>query len=124
MNESTLLHILMAVHTLIGAVSTACLVYLFVAAWKGRSPAKDPFLAFALIWPLANLTLMAFNGMVCPLQDAARTLTGQEEGWVRDIYWVPEGWLKIIPWTYPAFYLAGVVLVFGRLWAKKLPKIR
>jgi hypothetical protein len=42
--NALLLHILLAVHTLIGAVSTACLVTLFVAAWQGKSPASSRWL--------------------------------------------------------------------------------
>ena len=114
MNAATLLHILMAVHTLIGVISTASLVYLFVAAWRRKSPLRDPFLAFALIWPFVNLVLMAINGMVCPLQDVAQTLTGQDSVWVRDIYWVPEDWLKVVPWTYSISYVTGAALVFWR----------
>ncbi len=111
---ATLLHILMAVHTLIGAVSTACLGYLFWAAWRRRSPKTDTFLIFALVWPLANLILMAANGMVCPLQNAAQALAGQPTLWVRDIYLVPEPWLRIIPWTYPIFYGLGAGMVWWR----------
>lgn len=109
-----LLHILIAVHTLIGAVSTFCLVYLYWAAWRRRRPSVDKLLIFALVWPLANLILMAANGMVCPLQNAAQVLMGQHGGWVRDIYLVPESWLKIIPWTYPIFYGLGAALVWWR----------
>jgi hypothetical protein len=110
---ATLLHILMAVHTLIGAVSTACLVYLAWAAWHRRRPAADKLLVFALAWPLANLTLMAVNGMACPLQNAAQALTGTHT-WVRDIYWVPQSWLSVIPWTYPIGYALGVLAVWAR----------
>jgi hypothetical protein len=111
---ATLLHILMAVHTLIGAVSTACLCYLFWAAWRRKSPKTDKLLVFALAWPLLNLLAMATNGMACPLQNAAEALTGSH-GWVRDIYFVPEAWLAIIPVTYPAFYVLGVAAVWWRL---------
>ena len=114
MDHSLLLHILIAVHTLIGAINTACLSYLPYAAWKRRSPATDRLLLFALIFPLANLILMAANGMACPLQDWAKALAGQQTGWVRDIYWVPERWLRIIPWTFPISYLVGAALVVGR----------
>jgi hypothetical protein len=119
MSDATLLHILIAVHTLIGAISTASLVYLFVAAWKSKNPTKDPLLVFALVWPFANLVLMALNGMVCPMQDWAKMLTGQHAGWVRDIYWIPESWLRIVPWTYGPSYALGAALVFGRLWWKR-----
>ncbi len=119
MDHSLLLHILMAVHTLIGAVNIACLFYLPYAAWKGHSPAGDRLLAFALLFPLANLILMAVNGMVCPMQGWAQGLTGQHTGWVRDIYLVPERWLRIIPWTFPIGYVLGAALVFGRLLLRK-----
>lgn len=116
---ATLLHILMAVHTLIGIISTACLVYLYYAAWRGRRPGRDKLLMVALIWPLANLVLMAANGMVCPLQNAAQALVGQAGagqagGWVRDMYWVPQSWLRIIPYTYGPSYLIGTILVLWR----------
>ena len=114
MNSATLLHILMAVHTLIGAISTACLFYLYYAAWRGWHPAKDRLLLIALIWPLANLILMAVNGMVCPMQNWAQALTGQHAGWVRDIYWVPENWLRVVPWTFSIGYFTGAALVFWR----------
>lgn len=110
---ATLLHILIAVHTLIGAISTACLVYLFWAAWHRRAPKADKVLVFALVWPLANLVLMAANGMVCPLQNAAQALAGSS-GWVRDIYWVPEDWLAVIPWIYPVFYAIGAAAAWLR----------
>jgi hypothetical protein len=121
MSNATLLHILIAVHTLIGAVSTASLVYLFVAAWKRKSPAQDHLLLFALIWPFVNLVLMSVNGMVCPMQDWAKMLTGQQAGWVRDIYWVPENWLRIVPWTYAPSYALGAALVFLRI-RRKAPE--
>jgi hypothetical protein len=119
----TLLHILMAVHTLIGAVSTFCLAYLCYAAFKRRSPASDKLLMCALIWPLVNLIAMAANGMVCPLQNAAQALAGQPDGqqagWVRDMYWVPQSWLKLVPWTYGPSYLIGATLVWWRSQRKK-----
>lgn len=114
MKTVPLLHILIAVHTLIGAVSTVCLFYLYFAAWKRRHPSKDKLLWLALVWPLVNLIVMAANGMVCPLQNAAQALTGQHTTWVRDIYLVPESWLKIIPWTYGPSYLLGAALVWWR----------
>jgi hypothetical protein len=110
---ATLLHILMAVHTLIGAVSTASLVYLYWAAWRRHRPGADKLLVFALAWPLANLTQMALNGMACPLQNAAQALAGTH-AWVRDIYWVPQSWLSVIPWTYPIGYGLGVAAVWAR----------
>ncbi|MDE2182398.1 MAG: hypothetical protein KGJ78_05200 [Alphaproteobacteria bacterium] len=114
-----LLHILIAVHTLIAAISTGALFYLLYAALKGHSPAKDPILLFALVWPLANLVILAANGWTCPMQNWAQDLTGQHAGWVRDIYWIPERWLRIVPWTYSLGYLAGVLLVFARLaWSR------
>jgi len=116
MNNATLLHILIAVHTLVALVSMASLIYLPYAAVKGHSPARDRFLLFALLWPLANLILIAANGMVCPMQSWAQDLSGEHTRWVRDIYFVPERWLGTVPWTYPAGYLLGVALVFGRLW--------
>ena len=115
MNSATLLHILMAVHTLVGAISTFCLFYLYYAAFRHRNPRRDNVLLVALIWPLANLILMAVNGMVCPMQDWAQALSGQHQGWVRDIYWVPERWLRLVPWTYSTSYVLGVVLVFARI---------
>jgi len=118
-SDATLLHILIAVHTLIGAVNTACLFYLPYAAWKGRSPATDRLLQVALVFPLANLILMAANGMACPLQHWAQTLAGPHAGWVRDIYGVPESWLRIVPWSFPISYALGAALVFGRLLLKK-----
>lgn len=111
---ATLLHILIGLHTLIAAVSTACLGYLYYAAWRCKNPYSDRILCFALLWPAVNLVLMAANSMVCPLQIAAQSLTGQHGGWVRDIYLIPESWLAIIPWTYPLFYGLGAVLVWGR----------
>ena len=119
MSDATLLHILIAVHTLIGAVNTACLFYLPYAAWKGRSPATDRLLQVALVFPLANLILMAANGMACPLQGWAQALAGGQTGWVRDIYLVPESWLRIVPWTFPLGYFAGAALVFGRVLIKR-----
>jgi hypothetical protein len=109
-----LLHILMAVHTLIGAVSTFCLIYLFGAAYRRHRPKTDKLLIFALVWPLANLILMAANGWTCPLQNAAQVLIGQHAGWVRDIYLVPESWLRVVPWTYPIGYFLGAALVWWR----------
>jgi hypothetical protein len=113
MDNSLLLHILIACHTLIGAINIACLFYLPYAAWKRRSPAKDRLLLVALVFPAANLILMAFNGMNCPMQGWASALTGHHDGWVRDVYWVPESWLRVVPWTFPIGYLVGAGLVFG-----------
>jgi len=107
---ATLLHILIAVHTLIGAISTGCLFYLGWAAWRRHTPKTDKLLVFALAWPLLNLTLMALNGMTCPLQNAAQALSGAH-GWVRDIYGVPQAWLRLIPWTYPIGYGLGAIAV-------------
>jgi len=111
---ATLLHILIALHTLIAALSTGCLFYLYFAAFRRKHPAEDRLLAFALLWPLANILLMAANGMACPLQNAAQTLSDTPGVWVRDIYLVPESWLALVPWTYPAFFCLGAVLVFRR----------
>jgi len=111
--SALLLHILMALHTLIGVVSTFCLFYLYYAAWKRRRPAEDKLLVFALLWPLANLVLLAANGMVCPLQNAAQALAGQS-GHVRDMYFVPESWLRLVPWTYGPGFLVGAALLWRR----------
>jgi len=118
MDNTLLLHILIASHTLIGALNIVFLLYLPYAAWKRRSPAKDRLLLVALLFPLVNLILMAFNGMRCPMQGWAQALSGPGTGWVRDIYWVPESWLRIVPWTFPISYLLGAGLVFGRLTKK------
>jgi len=119
MKTATLLHILVAVHTLIGVVSMASLFYLPYAAWKRRSPAKDRLLLVALAWPFVNLALLYFNGWECPMQSWAKALSGQHTGWVRDMYWVPESWLKLVPWTYSIGYVAGVALLLWRLRPKK-----
>ena len=47
MGSALLLHLLIASHTLIGAISTACLFYLYYAAWRGRHPANAERIAFA-----------------------------------------------------------------------------
>jgi hypothetical protein len=121
-NSGTLLHILMALHTLIAAATTFALVYLCYAALKRRRPAADRILLFALTWPLANLILMALNGMVCPLQNAAQALSGEPGGWVRDLYWIPESWLRIIPYTFGPSYALGAALVWwrGRPWTRPI----
>ncbi len=124
MKTVPLLHILVAVHTLIGAISTFCLFYLFWAAWKRRHPARDKLLLLALIWPLVNLILLACNGWVCPLQNAAQALSGQHAGWVRDIYLVPESWLRIVPWSYPLSYVVGAALVWWRARRPSRPHAR
>lgn len=110
----TLLHILVAVHTLVAAVSTSCLVYLFLGAWKRRSPRKDLFLRFALAWPLLNWVLLLANSMECPMQSWAKDLAGVQDGWVRDLYLVPESWIAWVPWTYGSSYVIGTCLVFWR----------
>ena len=122
MDNSLLLHILMGVHTLIGAVNVVCLVYLPYAAFKRRSPARDGWLLAALILPGLNLILMAANGMACPLQGVAQTLAGGQTGHVRDMYLVPESWLAVVPWTFPIGYALGVALVFGRILAGRLSR--
>ena len=118
MGNTTLLHILMVVHTLIAAASTAALVYLYYAAWKGRSPRTDMLLLAALIWPFVNLALLLANGWECPMQSWAKALTGEHTGWVRDMYFVPQSWMAFVPWTYGPFYLFGAALVFGRALAR------
>lgn len=117
-----LLHILMAVHTLIGAFSTLCLFYLYYAGLRRLRPRGNKLLTVALIWPLANLILMAANGMACPLQNAAQALAGQNTGWVRDMYFIPARWLAIVPYTYGPAYLIGAGLVWWR--AGRLPLSR
>ena len=119
MNTGTLLHILIASHTLIALLSTASLCYLYYAAWRGLTPARNWLLLIALCWPLMNLILLAANGWVCPMQSWAQNLTGEHGHWVRDMYWLPERWQKLVPWTYGPFYVVGAALVFARLWLKR-----
>jgi len=114
MSNATLLHILIAVHTLIVALAYASLFYVFYAALKRHSPLKDKLLLAALVWPWLDFFLLAANGMECPLQNLARQLAGQTTGWVRDVYWVPQSWLRQIPWTFGVPYVIGAALVFWR----------
>jgi hypothetical protein len=119
MDTDTLLQILIASHSLIAVLSTASLCYLYYAAYRGLSPARDGLLAIALIWPLLNLVILATHGWVCPMQEWAEDLAGRHGHWVRDMYWLPESWLRLVPWTYGPFYAVGAALVFARLWLKK-----
>jgi hypothetical protein len=123
MKTATLLHILLTVHTLIAAASIFCLFYLYYSAWKGHHPSKDKLLLLALVWPFVNLIVLTCNGWVCPLQNAAQALTGEHAAWVRDIYWVPESWLRVVPWTYGSSYAIGAALVWWRsgTWLRSRP---
>lgn len=115
MNNAILLHILTAVHTLLFALTFASLFYIFWAAWKRRNPRNDWLLLVCLVWPWVDLVFLLANGMECPLQSVAKELTGQRTGWVRDIYWLPESWIRHIPNIHGIVYWIGTILVFVRM---------
>ncbi|MBU6298461.1 MAG: hypothetical protein KGJ79_02645 [Alphaproteobacteria bacterium] len=120
MTNATLLHILIASHTLIAALSVASVAYVYYAALAKRHRAKDTLLVLALLWPAAIVALLFANGMQCVMQMWAKQLTGQHTGWVRDIYWLPESWVRLVPPVFTSLYALGIALLCGRrLWNKK-----
>jgi hypothetical protein len=114
MSPQARLGVLMVAHTAVVAVSITAIGY---GLWRGLFGFKegDLLLALALAWPaLIGLGLLLNRGE-CLLQTWARRLAGRENGWTRDMLWVPEAWATRIPQVFTPPYLIALGLCLGRL---------
>lgn len=104
MRPETELFWLRLVHTLIFAACLVALVILSVFAASGlwRSTA-----IWALIAPFGILAGLLLNRGQCTLQTRAQKLMGVENGWARDIFFLPESWaIRVVRVFVPPFALA------------------
>ena len=105
---------LQLVHTLIYGGAWACLAGLWVYALTGRLERALPVFIAA---PVLIGVGLALNGGECVFQTWAKTLSGVEEGWARDILILPEALvLGTVSITAPIliFGLAGALFRFFR----------
>jgi hypothetical protein len=92
------------VHTIIFALCLAALAILAVFAISGlwRQAAIG-----ALAAPFIILAGLLINRGRCLLQTRARKLMGMEDGWARDIFFLPESWaIRVVKVFIPPFTLA------------------
>jgi hypothetical protein len=97
------------VHTAILAACLAALAVLIVFATTGHWRMAA---IWALIAPFTILAGLLINRGRCVLQTRARKLTGQPDGWARDIFFLPESWaVRVVR----AFILPFTLAVIGTL---------
>lgn len=104
MTPQTQLFWLRLIHTLLFAACMAALAILIVFAISGvwRTGA-----VWALIAPFTILAGLLLNGGRCILQTRARKLMGMDDGWARDIFFLPESWaIRVVKIFVPPFTLA------------------
>lgn len=91
------------VHTVIFAYCIATLIPMSAYALTGEG---QRVALTALIGPVLVFLGILLNRGTCILQTLAKRLTGTEEGWVRDIFFLPESWaLRVVKVMVPVFVL-------------------
>jgi hypothetical protein len=108
--QTAALFLLKLVHTAVFAICLACLgaIGVFALSGHGRTLAL-----WALVPPVLVFIGLQLNRGECILQTWARRLTGQTDGWARDVFWLPESWaLRTVPVMLPValVLLAGMAL--------------
>lgn len=101
------------VHTLVFAYCVATLIPMSAYALTGEG---QHVALTALIGPVLVFFGLVLNRGTCILQTLAKRLTGTQEGWVRDIFFLPESWaLRVVKVLLPVFVLVigGVALRFA-----------
>ncbi|MGY6532609.1 hypothetical protein [Glycocaulis sp.] len=98
------LFILQLVHTIVWVTSVAMVIGLAAYVLTGRF---ERFVPWALGFPVLIFIGILINGE-CILQTWARELSGIEEGWARDILFLPEPVARAtMPVCVPAFAVIG-----------------
>lgn len=106
-HRSRALFLLRLVHTGVFAVCLTCIgvIAVYDVTGIGREPAL-----WALLPPVLVFIGLQFNRGECILQTWAKRLSGQTEGWTRDVFWLPEDWaLRVVPVMTPL----AIVLILG-----------
>ncbi|MEE2526659.1 hypothetical protein V0U79_09790 [Hyphobacterium sp. HN65] len=91
-------------HTVIFGACLAALACLaiFAVSGAGRTAA-----IWSLVAPFTILAGLLINRGRCFLQTRARRLMGMDEGWARDIFFLPESWaVRVVKVFFPPFTLA------------------
>lgn len=98
------LFILQLVHTVVWVIAVTMVIGLAAYVLTGRFAR---FVPWALAFPVLIFIGILINGE-CILQTWARELSGIEEGWARDILFLPEPVARAtMPVCVPAFALIG-----------------
>ncbi|KAA5803793.1 hypothetical protein F1654_08315 [Alkalicaulis satelles] len=104
-----LLFAIQLAHFLIYVAALAMLAGMAVYALSGRLARYIPLF---LGYPLAILAGYLANGNRCILQTWARALTGVEDGWARDILFLPEiVAVNTMAVCIPVFVLAALAVI-------------
>ncbi|WP_300551902.1 hypothetical protein [Maricaulis sp.] len=101
------------IHTLVFAYCIATLIPMSAYALTGEG---ERVALIGLIGPVLVFLGLMLNRGTCILQTLAKRLTGTTDGWVRDIFFLPESWaLQVVKVMLPVFVLVigGVGLRFA-----------
>ncbi|XBQ16796.1 MAG: hypothetical protein ABL308_02725 [Oceanicaulis sp.] len=116
-----LLFVLQVFHTLVFIAAISCLAVLWVYALTGRLARLAPW---ALGFPVAIFAGVMINGE-CVLQTWAKRLSGIEEGWARDILFLPEAVaLSTIPVCVPVFAVTLLVVAARFIGPRVIARMR
>ena len=98
------LFILKLVHTLIFIAAIGTLIPF---TWYAATGRQGEFAGWAALLPIGILAGIILNRGSCILQSWAKQLEGREEGWARDVFFLPESWaVRTVPVMIPVFALA------------------
>jgi len=112
---------LMTVHTAVVALAVPAVLYALARGLVGGELQADGLLWAALALPALIEAGRRLNGARCVLQTWARRLRGVEDGWARDVWWIPERWAVRIPALTAPAYLLALGLCAGRLLERGWP---
>lgn len=103
MSNERILLILQVFHTLVFIVCIGALLPLAGYAVTGRGLALA---AWSLVPPVIVFIGLMLNGWTCILQTWAKRLTGTEDGWARDVLFLPESWAtRVVRVMVPVFII-------------------
>ncbi|HYF22429.1 MAG TPA: hypothetical protein VD929_03430 [Caulobacteraceae bacterium] len=111
---------LMTVHTAVFALAVAAVLYALARGLVGGDLAGDGLLWAALAFPALIELGRRLNRAQCVLQTWARRLRGIEDGWARDVWWIPERWAVRVPAAMTPVYVLALGLCAGRMLERAL----
>lgn len=102
MNKKHILFLLKLVHTLVFVFAIGSLIPVASYALTGQGLAAA---LWALLLPLGIFIGLQLNGGTCILQTWAKQLIGINEGWARDVFFLPESWaIRTVAVMVPVFF--------------------
>lgn len=113
MSDDLKLHLIKGFHTLVVALSTLAVIYIFYCAFLKTS--WHVLLGIAMAYPLAICIGRLLNGRECILQTWAKKLQGIEEGWAPDIYFLGQNLALRVVVVTAIFYVIAILFYAFRV---------